>query len=144
MSCMGGFMCPSRGSCANYHARNKDEIHERMCSKGELNAYRPIQVRRRAEPEPIQEQPNQIEEPMNRKDQNAAEIAEYARKMDQQRAESRKATGPAAIKAEPDMSKAKRTEIPRPLGKYEVAEVPQTFGRIGEYKVPAGSCAARG
>lgn len=42
MSCMGGW-CPSRGSCANYHDTT-GEPHERLCAKGETNAYQPIRI----------------------------------------------------------------------------------------------------
>lgn len=40
-ACMGGF-CDRRESCAQHHAQDRDEPAERLCAKGERNAYIPL------------------------------------------------------------------------------------------------------
>lgn len=43
-ACMGGW-CVQREKCANYHSRSK-QVLERMCLKGEQNAFQAIFARR--------------------------------------------------------------------------------------------------
>lgn len=40
--CMGGFSCRRRDDCAHHLSENRDHVVERMCSKGTLDAWVPV------------------------------------------------------------------------------------------------------